>query len=294
MNKPLVLITGKDGQLGYELSQIQENYSQFFDFLIVGRNELNLENTQEISEIIAKKNPKYFINCAAYTAVDKAETEKELAMAINATAPKAIAKACAAIDCNLIHISTDYVFDGNQQQPYLPLDLKNPINHYGLSKSLGEEAVLNNNNNSIIIRTSWVYSNHGKNFVKTMIQLMKTKESISVVNDQKGSPTYAKDLAVAILEIIKFSHVNKQQLKQKIYQFSNQGIISWFDFALEISKNLQSNCVVNATSSTSYPTPAKRSSYSAMYINEIFEDFNLEKIDWKTSLKNCIQIIDKQ
>lgn len=198
MSKPLIIVTGKDGQLGYELIQIHNDFVDDFDFLFTRRTELDLTNTQQIPSFILQHRPAYFINSAAYTLVDKAETDRELCYAINTTAVQAIAAACKQVNCTLIHISTDYVFDGNKQHPYLPTDATNPINYYGLTKLHGESLAFQENENTIIIRTSWVYSAHGKNFVKTMLKLMSEREEISIVNDQIGCPTYAADLAAAI------------------------------------------------------------------------------------------------
>ena len=285
MTKPLVIITGKDGQLGFELSQIQEQYSNQFNFLFTNRNDLDLMNEEAISSFIIKHQPQYFINCAAYTAVDKAETEKDTAYAINATAPATIAKLCKTINCQLIHISTDYVFDGEKKTPYLPTDTINPINIYGASKAAGEKLVVENNNQSIIIRTSWVYSTHGKNFVKTMLRLMAEKEEISVVEDQIGCPTYAADLANAIMQMVVKLNGDKSFSHSNMYHYSNTGNISWFQFAQAIQEIAQLNCVVKPISSASYPTPAKRSSYSVMDTSYIANDFGVEIKDWKTSLR---------
>jgi dTDP-4-dehydrorhamnose reductase len=288
MQKPLIIITGKDGQLGFELSQIQNHYSNQFDFLFTNRSELDLMNEASIEAFINKHQPKYFINCAAYTAVDKAETEKEIAYAINATATAIIAKNCATINCQLIHISTDYVFDGEKKAPYLPLDKTSPLNIYGASKALGEKLAIENNSQSIIIRTSWVYATHGKNFVKTMLKLMNERDEINVVADQIGCPTNAADLASAIMQIVLKLNNDDAFKHSNLYHYSNTGNISWFQFAQSIKEIANLSCKVNPIPSAAYPTPAKRSNYSVMDTSYIADDFGIEIKDWKTSLQLMI------
>ena len=288
MQKPLIIVSGKDGQLGFELMQIQDNYSTQFDFLFVGRKELDFFKPETINKFIKKHNPKYFINCAAYTAVDKAETEANIAFTINATVVNEIAKSCKEIKCKLIHISTDYVFDGEKKLPYTATDKINPINIYGKSKAKGEELALQNNSEAIIIRTSWVYSSHGKNFVKTMMKLMSERDEISVVDDQIGNPTYAADLAEAIFQIVSKLNDNNALKHSSIYHYSNTGNISWFQFAKEIQEILQLHCKVNPIPSTAFPTPAKRSPYSVLDCGSIEQDFSIKIKDWKESLHQCL------
>lgn len=287
MSKPLVVITGTEGQLGWSIQQLIGNYPQY-EFLFTTIGILDLSNTDSIAEFFKQYKPAYFINCAAYTAVDKAETEQAITLAINATAVGEIAKHCAAIHATLITISTDYVFDGAGTKPYLPYDTTNPINYYGYSKWLGEKLALENNPNTIIIRTSWVYAQNGHNFVKTMMRLMSESESINVVDDQVGCPTYAHDLAKAILHIIQQIPENKNR---GIYHYSNTGVISWFQFASAIQQLTGLNCKVNPVPSTAYPTPAKRPSYSVMDLTSIQNDFGVELIDWKTSLEKYLQSV---
>ena len=208
--------------------------------------------------------------------------------AINATAPAIIAKVCKEIDCQLIHISTDYVFDGEKKSPYLPTDTINPLNVYGVSKAAGEGLVVENNNKAIIIRTSWVYSSHGKNFVKTMLKLMSERDDINVVADQIGCPTYAADLANAIMQIVVKLNNNKGFNHSNIYHYSNTGNISWFQFAQAIQEIANLNCVVKPIASASYPTPAKRSNYSVMDTSDIANDFGVAIKEWKTSLQTMI------
>ena len=288
MKKPLILITGKDGQLGFELAQIQSKLEDKFDFLFVGRNEFDLTNASQVKDFLLTNQPKFIVNCAAFTAVDKAEIETDLAFEINAKAPALIAEICREFNCQLIHISTDYVFDGKKKKPHEPTDSTNPINTYGLSKLKGEKLILQNNSSAIIIRTSWVYSTHGKNFVKTILKLMCEKEEINVVDDQIGNPTYAADLAAAILLMIEKLNSNLNTKHQSIYHYSNTGNISWFQFAQSIQEMSKSNCKVNPVPTSSYPTPAKRSSYSVLNCEAITQDFDIEIKGWKVSLLDCL------
>ncbi|MBC7721178.1 MAG: dTDP-4-dehydrorhamnose reductase [Pedobacter sp.] len=284
--KPLIVITGKNGQLGWELSQLQQNFQNKFEFLIVDKEELDLSNPQSIPSFFVKHKPQYFISCGAYTAVDKAETDKDLCYKINAESVGVIALECAAIDCKLITISTDYVFDGNGTSPYLPNQQKDPINYYGYSKAIGEDLAFANNPKTIVVRTSWVYSVHGANFVKTMLRLMKERETLSVVGDQVGSPTYAADLAKALLHIvIELENGNEHY---GYYHYSNDGVISWYDFAEAIKANAGLTCSVSSIPTSAYPTPAKRPAYSVLDKTSIVKDFGVEMVDWQVSLKKCM------
>ena len=277
-----ILITGSNGQLGSEIKKIAPDYSNF-NFIFSERNDFSLENEDDILYFLNIKKPDIIVNCAAYTAVDKAESERESANAINHLAVATISKWCFQNNCRLIHISTDYVFDGNSEIPLLESDVTNPINFYGESKLLGENACLKNNLNSIIIRTSWVYSEFGNNFVKTMLRLMSEKSAINVVNDQIGSPTYAADLAQTILTIIESG-----KWTAGIYNFSNEGAISWYDFAVAIKNISKSNCTVNGIPSSEFPTPAKRPNYSLLNKNKIKTTFNITIPDYETSLIVCL------
>ena len=278
-----ILVTGANGQLGMELQQLSKAYP-LFEFIFTTREEMPLDNPGAISNFIAKHQPQYFINCAAHTAVDKAESEKELAYQINAEAPGIIAKACKENNVQLIHISTDYVFNGTGTVPYKESDATDPVNLYGDSKLQGEKKVMEFNPDSIIIRTAWVYSEFGKNFVKTMLRLMADKDQISVVSDQSGTPTYAADLAEAILQII-----SSQQWTPGIYHFSNEGAITWYDFAVAIKELSGSNCKVNPITTSQYPTPAKRPGYSVLDKTKIRQTFSIPPKDWKASLSICLQ-----
>lgn len=295
----IALVSGKNGQLGKELQDIASSVENF-QFIFFDKEELNITDEVALQNIFQKYSPSFFINCAAYTAVDKAETEKEQAYQINAEAVGNIAKQCHQFNTTLIHISTDYVFDGNATQPYKEDDKTNPVNYYGYTKLKGEELALQYNPNTIIIRTSWVYSKYGNNFVKTMLRLMNERKEINVVNDQFGSPTHARDLAETIMVIVnpsksgtgrESSNVktsNTTNLTSHIFHFSNDGIISWYDFAVAIKEMKQLNCAVNPIPTTSYPTPAKRPSYSVFDKTRIVNTFNIQLKNWKESLKECL------
>lgn len=293
MVKPTIIITGKNGQLGWELQQLQESYNKEFEFIFADKEELDLSNPDSIPAYIQQHKPSYFINCGAYTLVDKAETEQELTYKINAESVGVIAKECSAINCKLITISTDYVFAGDGKEPYKPEQPTNPINYYGYSKWLGEKLALENNPNTIIVRTSWVYSFHGNNFVKTMLRLMKEREELKVVADQVGSPTYAADLAQALMQIV-VSLENGNSHTSGIYHYSNEGVISWFNFATAIAELSGSTCKVLPITTDAYPTPAKRPAYSVMDKQSIQDDFRIELKNWKDSLKVCLDKLEMQ
>ena len=291
----IIIVSGKNGQLGKELQDVASSYPDF-QFIFFDKEELNIADEQATKSIFQKYTPSFFINCAAYTAVDKAETEQEKSYQINAEAVGNIAKQCHHFNTQLIHVSTDYVFDGKGEKPYKEDDEINPVNYYGYTKLKGEELALKNNEDTIIIRTSWVYSKYGNNFVKTMLRLMKERKEINVVNDQFGSPTYAKDLAEAIGEIVNGTRnpsiVNRQTSNVKtshIFHFSNAGIISWYDFAVAIKEIKQLDCIVNPIPTSAYPTPAKRPAYSGLDKTKIANTFNIQLKNWRESLQDCLQ-----
>ena len=288
--KPVILISGKNGQLGKELQDIASSYSNF-EFIFFDKEELNIADTDLLKNLFQKFKPVFFINCAAYTAVDKAETEKEKAYLINAEAVGKIAEQCYLHKTKLIHISTDYVFDGKGKQPYNVNDITDPVNYYGYTKLEGERLALKNNSNTIILRTSWVYSKYGNNFVKTMLRLMNERKEINVVNDQFGSPTYAKDLAEVIMLIVNSQQSTVNGQRSGIYHFSNDGIISWFDFAFAIKEIKLLNCDINPIPTAAYPTPANRPSYSAFNKTKIVSAFNINLKNWKESLQECLALL---
>lgn len=305
MPVPVILISGKNGQLGKELQNLTSLFTNF-QFTFFDKQELNIADEQAIANIFQKYSPAFFINCAAYTAVDKAETEREKAYLINAEAVGSIAKCCYQYKTKLIHISTDYVFNGKGENPYKENDSTQPVNYYGYTKWLGEELALKNNHDTIIIRTSWVYSGHGNNFVKTMLRLMHERKEINVVNDQFGSPTYAKDLAEVIMSIVSEQWVmgngqwaikNETNLQLAIsnkqltgiYHFSNEGIISWYNFAVAIKELKQLDCIINPIPTSAYPTPAKRPAYSGLDKTKIQNTFNIKLKNWKESLQEYLE-----
>jgi dTDP-4-dehydrorhamnose reductase len=297
-NTKTILVTGANGQVGKEFRALTLQYPQY-EFLFAGREDLAIENFDTVKKYFATNNIHFCVNCAAYTAVDKAETEKENAFLINAAATGNLAAVCAVNNTQFIHISTDYVFDGTGKQPYKETDTTSPLGFYGQSKLKGEELVLQNNGAAIIIRTSWVYSSFGNNFVKTMLRLMKERESINVVDDQLGCPTYAADLAVAIMEIIKQCSIRNVQYSRPtrssgraIFNYCNAGIISWYNFAVAIKELTNSSCIVNPIRTSQYPTPAKRPQYSVLDTSLIKDTFGVTIPEWKKSLKNCLLLIN--
>jgi dTDP-4-dehydrorhamnose reductase len=280
-----LLVTGGNGQLGSELREIAPNYPDY-NFLFTDVKQLDITSHTAVKEFIEINNINVIINCAAYTAVDKAESEPELADTINHLAVANFARLSKDKNIKLIHISTDYVFDGTNHKPYVETDTPNPQSVYGQTKLDGELAMQQiNPANSIIIRTSWVYSKFGNNFVKTMLRLAETRDEISVVADQIGSPTNAADLAEAILNIL-------PQIKNEtveLFHYSNEGVCSWYDFAKAIFAIKGLSVKVNPISSSQYPTPAKRPFYSVLNKANIKEKYLFEIPYWEDSLNNCLQ-----
>ncbi|MGK6352527.1 dTDP-4-dehydrorhamnose reductase [Parapedobacter sp. DT-150] len=277
-----ILVTGLNGQLGSELKELSRLYDGL-DFIFVGRDEFALDNVGGISERLDAVNPDFVVNAAAYTAVDLAEKEIDLADKVNHLAVKQMADWCRSNDARLIHISTDYVFDGNSDRPLVEEAEKAPINVYGHTKHLGEEAIKASEADAIIIRTAWVYSTFGKNFVKTMLRLMNDRDQISVVNDQIGSPTYAHDSAKVILDIIQ-----SNKWINGVYHYSNEGRVSWYDFAVAIRDIQGLQCNIKGIPTEAYPTPAKRPKYSLLDKRKIKETFGVDVSDWKASLTTCL------
>ncbi len=276
-----ILVTGRDGQLGSELQELADLSD--FNFVFVGSGDGDITNLDMMRKLMDTNSIQAIINGAAYTAVDKAETEKELAFKVNGEGVQNLVTLCKEFSARLIHISTDYVFPGDGTAPYQPNDTVAPLGVYGASKLAGEKAILKSDIEAIIIRTSWVYSTYGNNFVKTMIRLGKERESLNVVNDQLGCPTYAKDLATTCIELIDWDW-----MENRIYHFSNRGAITWFDFAAAIMKMTQSACKVHPVPSSEFPTPAKRPSYSVMDTTDLQKDFGITPRNWKIALEECI------
>ena len=283
-----VLVIGSDGQLGLEFQKISNSYDSL-SWVFSTIKTLDLLKLDTISSFLNDINPSVIINCAAYTSVDKAEAESELADLINYKAVDIISRWTSDNNKKLVHISTDYVFDGLSKFPLSENSNTNPINEYGSSKLKGEQVCLKNDTNSIIIRTSWLYSSFGKNFVKTMIYLMKKNKSVKVVNDQMGSPTYAYDLAKVILKII-MNHKTESGL----FHYSNEGEISWFEFARSIRELYKLDCEIIGVSSKEFKTLAKRPEYSLLNKLKIKKIFNLEIPNYKQSLEDCIKVIKNE
>jgi dTDP-4-dehydrorhamnose reductase len=286
--KSKILVTGGNGQLGKELREFSSLHTGL-DFVFLSREELPIHQFELVRNYFNTLKPAYCINCAAYTAVDKAESEKDLAFQINGEAVGVLAAVCREHNSKLIHISTDYVFNGEASYPYTENFPTDPINVYGASKLEGEKQAMELNPGSIIIRTSWLYSSFGKNFVKTMMKLMSEKDEIKVIKDQLGSPTNAADLAETIFNIIALCHLQIYDWNPGIYNFTNEGMISWYDFAKAIKEITNSPCDVKPISTKEYPTPAKRPAYSVLDKRKIQETFGVQLKDWKKSLEICIK-----
>lgn len=282
MSKQKILVTGSLGQLGKCIQEISLPFTEC-EFYFYSRREFKLDDAGTMKDVFASIKPNVCINCAGYTAVDKAETEREAAYNINAIGVGALALLCKQYQTRFIHISTDYVFNGNASSAYKESDPADPVNIYGASKAEGERLALQNNPASVIIRTSWVYSLYGKNFVKTMISLMNQRDEINVVNDQTGSPTYAIDLAQAILRIA--AH---KKWVPGIFHYCNKGAISWYDFAVGIQQKINSNCKVNPISTALYPAPAKRPVFSVLDTSKIETTYGVDIPHWEDSLDKCL------
>lgn len=280
-----ILITGSKGQLGSEIKAIHEQY-QDVEFIFADIEELDITNLEAVLKFCSANTVTGIINCAAYTAVDKAEQERDLAYKINAVGPQNLAKYCEQSGARLIQISTDYVFDGTAHVPLKEDDRVNAIGAYGETKLEGERFVLATKSDSIIIRTSWLYSTYGNNFVKTMRRLGGERSQLNVVWDQVGTPTNAADLARICLEII--LDADSISKNGRVYHFSNEGVASWYDFAHAIMEMSGLSCQVDPIESKDFPTPTKRPHYSVMNKAKIKEDFGIEILHWRESLKECI------
>jgi dTDP-4-dehydrorhamnose reductase len=281
---PTILVTGANGQLGSELRKLSIRHSDW-NFTFTDVNELDITNPEAIKTFNKGQNIDYVINCAAYTAVDKAESDLDLAKKINIDAVKNLTELASENNAVLIHVSTDYVFDGTACIPYTEDITTNPQSVYGNTKLEGELAALKYDK-SVIIRTAWLYSTFGNNFVKTMLRLGKERPELRVVFDQVGSPTYAEDLAGAILSVI--AGCEKDGVKPGIFHYSNEGVCSWFDFTWEILNFTKSSCIVKPIESKDYPAPAKRPSYSVFNKSKIKSTYGIDIPYWKTSLYKCL------
>jgi dTDP-4-dehydrorhamnose reductase len=283
-----ILVTGSNGQLGNEL-RLLSVFLPDHEFLFHDVDTLDITSEKALENFFRANKPDFVVNCAAYTAVDKAESELDKAYLINDKAVENLAK-LAGSNTKIIHVSTDYVFDGLKGVPYIEKDTTNPVSAYGKSKLAGEKH-LDENSNAMIIRTAWLYSSFGANFVKTMIRLGKEKTEIKVVADQVGTPTYAADLAKAIMQILKVSVEDKSAFVPGIYHFANEGACSWFDLASEIMQQVGLNCKVIPIETREYPTPATRPPYSVFNKSKIKTTFGIEIPWWKESLKNCLAVM---
>ena len=284
-----ILVTGANGQLGNELRQISGNFpDDCFFFTDVA--ELDITNPDAITDFFVKNNVQTVINCAAYTAVDKAESDGPAANLINATAVAHLAKICKQTDATLIHVSTDYVYDGCACKPYSEDHRTAPVSVYGRSKLVGEEAALTVPK-SVVIRTSWLYSSFGNNFVKTMLRLGRERETLNVVFDQVGTPTYAADLAQAIMVIVKTAELN--HLITGIFHYANEGVCSWYDFAHEIMQQAGLECAVRPIETKDYPTPASRPHFSVLNKTRMKAAYGIEIPHWKDSLSRCLAEIQR-
>lgn len=290
MSQPVIVVTGANGQVGQELRVLAASYPAF-EFVFTSHDNMPVNDEAAVQKVFAAHQPAYCINCAAYTAVDKAESEQDIAYQVNAEGTRILAAACKTFNTRFIHISTDYVFNGQSPAPYTEDAPTDPVNLYGASKLKGEQLCLQHNPEAIIIRTAWVYSSFGKNFVKTMMKLMHDRTAINVVCDQVGAPTYAADLAVCMMQIIGNCQLSIANWFPGIYHYSNQGRISWYEFAVAIKELTGSACTVNPIPSEQYPTPAKRPAFSLLDTNKIRNTFHCSIPEWKDSLQKCIKLL---
>jgi dTDP-4-dehydrorhamnose reductase len=286
-----VLITGSNGQLGSEIKELATNYDKI-DCIFKDLPELDICNADALDVFITDHNINVVINCAAYTAVDKAEKAADLAEQVNSTGVSNLVNVLEKINGKLIHISTDYVFDGNHLVPYKESDLVSPNGVYGKTKRAGELTVINSHIDAIVIRTSWLYSSNGNNFVKTMLRLGNEKKSLNVVSDQIGTPTYARDLAKTCLEILCFESSVNLNNNGDIYHYSNEGVTSWYEFATAIMELGNVNCKVVPVETKDYPTLAKRPKYSVLDKSKIKSDYEIIIPHWRDSLESCIKKIN--
>lgn len=280
--KRCILVTGANGQVGKELREWAVQHPEL-TFHFQGREDMPLTNFEMIRTVFHTLQPDVLINCAAYTAVDQAEQEKEMAFQVNAEAVAVMAALCREHGCRFIHISTDYVFPGDANKPYVETDATGPLNVYGASKLAGEMQALTLDPDAIVVRTSWVYASHGKNFVRTMLRLMAERTEVKVVNDQWGRPTYARDLAAILLTL-----ATLKEVPGGIYHFANAGAANWFQFAEAIARHIGTSCAVLPIPSSAFPTPARRPAYGVLDTTKIEALTGLHPRPWEEALRECL------
>ena len=281
-----ILVTGSNGQLGSEIQELSDNYSDY-NFVFTDVEALDITNLKQIQNCMLNNEINAIINCAAYTAVDKAETELELATKINSDAVSKLAVSAKKFNAVLVHVSTDYVFDGSNNTPYKENEPTKPLGVYGRTKREGEEAVRKVQPTAAIIRTSWLYSSYGNNFVKTMLRLGKERDELGVIFDQVGTPTYARDLAKTILDILPIIKKDKVET----YHFSNEGVASWYDFTKAIFELSNISTKLNPIETKDFPTPTARPAYSVLNKSKIKEHFKIEIPYWRDSLMVCLDFL---
>jgi len=282
-----VLVTGANGQVGSELRYLSA-FETAYSFTFLERKDLDITNSIDVYTYLQQNKFDYLINCAAYTAVDKAESEGRLAYLVNETAVANFAEACKLTDCKMLHLSTDFVFDGASSIPLVEQNATNPLSVYGASKLAGEKKAIAVNEAILIVRTSWVYSSFGNNFVKTVIRLCKERDKLNIIFDQIGTPTYARDLASALLHIIK-----SNSWQSGIYHYSNEGVASWYDFAMAIRDLFGLSTPIYPIETADYPTPAVRPKYSVLNKKKIKHAYGLDIPYWRDSLESCIAELEK-
>ena len=286
-----ILITGAKGQLGTDIFNLSKRYAEW-QFQFIDIDELDISSTPDTVNFFSSQRFDFIVNCAAYTAVDKAESEEESAFAVNTSAVKNLIESIKHHNTRFIHISTDYVFDGSGSTPYSEDNPTNPQTVYGHSKLDGERVVLAFNK-GMVIRTAWLYSSHGNNFLKSIINKGRQLKKLKVVNDQIGSPTYSKHLAEAVLKIIEADVNNKISFIPGVFNFTNSGSCSWYDFAVEIVNKTKISCNVFPVKSTEYPQVAKRPSYSVLSLEKIKSLYKLNIPNWKVGLSECLEEMNK-
>ena len=281
-----ILVTGASGQVGSEIKSLASSLVAF-NFVFTNHTELDITSAESLESFFSEQSFYAVVNCAAYTAVDKAETEKEIAFKINEQGAGNIAAAAAKHNCRFVHISTDFIFDGTAHVPITEDEKPNPLSVYGLSKLKGDETVLRQNPEALILRTSWVYSSFGNNFVKTILRLCRERDAINVIADQTGTPTYARDLAIAIVYILQ-----EPEWLPGIYNYSNEGTASWYDFAIAIRDLAGLKTQINPIETSQYPTPAVRPKFSVLNKKKVKETFGLQIPYWRHSLQECMALLN--